>query len=173
MSAKFYDVFSELQVENDLNNILQDAIVEKVSTNPTRDNVRIYLCLHTLLPKRRLWKLENVIKKQYFNTENVEVRIIEKFNLSAQYNPEKIYEMYRDSMLEEIYKNSSLLYGVLKRADFDFTEENRIKVTVESTVVAKEKGDELHDYLDKVFCERCGQKVIINIDYKEAKKSDY
>ena len=173
MSTKFYDVFSELQVENDLNNILQDAIVEKVSTNPTRDNVRIYLCLHTLLPKRRLWKLENAIKKQYFNTENVEVRIIEKFNLSAQYNPEKIYEMYRDSMLEEIYKNSSLLYGVLKRADFDFTEENRIKVTVESTVVAKEKGDELHDYLDKVFCERCGQKVIINIDYKEAKKSDY
>ncbi len=173
MSSSFYDIFDELQVDSELNNVLRDASILKIATNHTKDKVRIYLRLTTLLPKRRIWKLEEKIKAQYFSRDNVEVYIVESYELSSQYDPKQVYELYRDSMLEELYKNSTLLYSILKTADFSFPEEGHIMVTIEDTVIYKKRENELHDYLDKVFCERCGQNVIIDFAYKQAKKCDY
>ena len=44
-------------------NALNDSMVTKVSTNSTKDAVSVYLYCRTLIPKRRIRKLEEQIKK--------------------------------------------------------------------------------------------------------------
>ena len=121
MERSFEELFSNLKLDRDLTNALEGATVSRVSTNHSRTGMRIYLEIKTLVPKRRIWKLEDEIKRQCFPKEELRIHIIESFSLSSLYTPEKLYEAYRDSILEEIDAYSSLLLGVYKKADFDFS----------------------------------------------------
>ena len=172
MDKSFQEVFPSLQLDNDLMQIMQGSMIQKVSTNRDRSAIRIYLHCDSLVPKRRIWKMEDAIKKQCFAKENVTIHIIESFSLSALYTPEKLYDIYKDSILEEINAYSALLFGVFKKADFTFSEDHLL-VTLEDTVIAHGYEQELHDILDKIFCQRCGQKLIIDFSYKEPVASKY
>lgn len=136
--------------------IMQGAMIQKVSTNRDRSAIRIYLHCDSLVPKRRIWKMEDAIKKQCFAKENVTIHIIESFSLSALYTPEKLYDIYKDSILEEINAYSALLFGVFKKADFTFSEDHLL-VTLEDTVIAHGYEQELHDILDKIFVSAAGR----------------
>ena len=46
--------------------------------------------------------MEQEIKNQLFPNANLTVKIYERFELSAQYTPEKLMGVYRDSILAEI-----------------------------------------------------------------------
>ncbi len=173
MARGFRELFPNFITDKDLEKILDEATVEKVSTNAAKDALRIYLCCGSLIPKRRIWSLEDEIKKQFFGKQNVAVKIVERFTLSSQYSPKALYDMYQDSILEELDAYSSVMFGVFKKADFVFDKENHLLITLEDTVIAHGREGELHDILDKIFCERCGQKLIIDFQYKSPKKSKY
>ena len=101
--------------------IMQGAMIQKVSTNRDRSAIRIYLHCDSLVPKRRIWKMEDAIKKQCFAKENVTIHIIESFSLSALYTPEKLYDIYKDSILEELKNYSLMEYNLLRSAKMEFT----------------------------------------------------
>jgi DNA polymerase-3 subunit alpha (Gram-positive type) len=81
MDRPFFEVFSNLKVDKDLESFLENASISKVVTNSNRDSMRVYMECKDLVPKRRIWKLEEEIKKQYFGRQNLEVNILEKFRL--------------------------------------------------------------------------------------------
>ena len=126
MDKGFQEIFPSLQLDKDLVHALEGAVVTKVSANRDRTAMRIYLHLQALIPKRRIWKLEQEIKKQCFPRENVRIHIIESFSLSSLYTPEKLYDAYKDSIFEEIDAFSSLLLGIYKKADIVFSGDNHI-----------------------------------------------
>ncbi len=173
MDRSFQELFPTLQLDTDLTHALEGAVVTRVSTNRDRTAMRIYLHIKSLVPKRRIWKLEEEIKKQCFAKENVRIHVMESFSLSSLYTPEKLYEAYKDSILEEIDAFSSLLFGIFKKATFDFSTEGHLTVTLEDTVISREYEETLHEILDKIFCERCNQKLVIHFAYREAKESKY
>ena len=173
MDKRFEDIFPSLQLDIDLVHALEDAVVTRVSANRDRTAMRIYLHFQSLVPKRRIWKLEKEIKKQCFPRENVRIHIIESFSLSSLYTPEKLFDAYKDSILEEIDAYSSLLLGIYKKADITFSQDNHITVTLEDTVIAREYEETIHDILHKIFFDRCHQPVMIDFAYKEAKESKY
>ena len=117
MNKSFQEVFPSLQLDKDLMQMMQDSVIQKVSTNRDRSAIRIYLHCASLVPKRRIWKMEQQIKKQCFAKENVSIHIIESFSLSSLYTPQKLYDIYKDSILEEINAYSALLFGVFKKGD--------------------------------------------------------
>ena len=47
----------------------------------------------------------------------IAVKIQEKFRLSSQYTPEKLLEVYRESILQELSEYSHLLYNMFKNAE--------------------------------------------------------
>ena len=98
----FFDVFPQLNIEKDLEKVLRDTTVTKVACGQNKEDIRIYLTFNVLIPKRRIWHLENNIKKQIFPKEQISVKILEQFNLSEQYNISNLYDAYSDSVLEEI-----------------------------------------------------------------------
>ena len=115
MSSKlFFDVFPNLNIDNELDNILSETEISKVCTGVSRDDIRIYMTFNTLIPKRRIWALEKCIKNQIFKNQMVSIRIIEDFNLSSQYNPQNLFDAYNDSILEEIEETSALLFNIYK-----------------------------------------------------------
>ncbi|MCR5355149.1 MAG: PolC-type DNA polymerase III [Lachnospiraceae bacterium] len=166
MDKFFEEVFPSLQLDNNLYKILNEAKITRVASNPTHTAIRLYLNLNTLIPKHVIWKLEKELSKQIFPQNDVNIYIIEKFELSEQYTPENLFEAYKDSIYEEINAKSALMLGVLKKADFNFVDDKHLIITVEDNVITKEYAKELYEYLDAVFCERCGQKIIIDFDYK-------
>lgn len=169
----FYEVFPNIQTDSDLDAVLTDATITKVSTSKAKDDIRIYVTFNTLIPKRRIWKLESSIKKQFFPNEPVEIKILEDFDLSSQYNPVNLLDAYNDSILEELEKKSALLFSIYKKADVEIVSDDTLKVTLEDTIVAKSKAKELEDMLADIFCLRCHQKIKIIFAYKEPVESKY
>ena len=61
MSKLFFDVFPELKVNQDMEKLLADVEVTKVSTNRQRDRLRVYLLSTRLIWKSNIFHLENNI----------------------------------------------------------------------------------------------------------------
>ncbi len=167
MSKLFFDVFPDLRVPSEMEHLLAEVEVTKVSTNRQRDRLRVYLLSSRLIEKNRIFRLEKDIKKQLFPNHELSVKIIEKFRLSGQYNPQKLMMVYRDSLLEEFRTYSLLEYSMLKTSKMEFPEDRKLMLTLEDSVVARQKSEEMVQILEKIICERCGLDVDIQIHYKE------
>lgn len=174
MTKDFLDVFQSFRDKGENASFFESITVERMSTNKKRDTIRLYLSFPTVIPKRRIKRLESEIRKDYFNHEGVRVIIIERFRISGQFTPKVLYDSYSDSILEELEAYSSILFSLFSRASLDFSdEENLLLVTLEDSVVAREREGELHDILDKIFCERCQLKLKIHFSYRKADRSQY
>lgn len=173
MSKLFFDVFPDLKVPSETERLLKEVEVTKVSTNPQRNHLRVYLLSSRLIEKQQIFRLEQDIKKQLFPDQALSVKIIEKFHLSSQYNPKKLMMVYYDSVLEEFRHYSFLEYSVLKRASMEFPEEEKLTLALEDSVVAREKSEEMVQILEKIICERCGLNVDIGLHYTESKEKKH
>ena len=102
---KFFDVFPALKVETKARQFLEEAMVERVSATKKQDFLRVYIVSDRLIEKEYIWKAEQGIEKMLPSFQ-VRVKIYEKYHLSSQYNPEKLMEVYRNSILLELKEYS-------------------------------------------------------------------
>ena len=82
-------------------------------------------------------------------------------------NPEKLMDIYRDCILLELKQCEHMLYTMFRQADIQFSQEDKMQLVLEDSVIARSKEDELICILDKVINERCGFKVKFEVLYKE------
>ena len=169
MAKAFFDVFPGLKLDGKLKSLFEQTQIERVTATKQKDFVRIYLSSERLIQKDDIFTVEGEIKKQLFAGCNITIKIHEKYRLSSQYNPEKLMEIYRDSILLELQEYSHLLYSMFKNAELSFPEEGRLNLRIEDTVLARTKSDELTRILEKVFFERCGLPVNVFVEYREAR----
>ncbi|SCW27852.1 DNA polymerase-3 subunit alpha [Lachnospiraceae bacterium C10] len=173
MERAFFDVFHDLKDDSSVNSpILSAAKVCRMTTTKDRSSMRIYLKANALIPKRVIWRLEQSIKKYYFKQSSTKIHIIESFELSEQYTPQKLYDVYRDSILEEIHQYSALLFQVFVQTDLLF-EDNHLTLVIPDHVVGHAREEELIHVMEKIFCQRCGQNLVIDCQYKEPVNGDF
>lgn len=173
MIKSFGETFPTLQVDSEMEHLLEKAYVTKISVNHARNLYRIYLTSERLIFKKNIWKLEEAIQKQIFKSKDISVKIIESYQLSTQYTPRTLLDVYKDSILDELNSHSVLLYNLLRTAQWEFTDDTHVTLTIEETIIAKTRGNTIMEFLEKVFCERCGMDFIINIKYEKPKISKY
>ena len=135
MSKPFFEVFPSLQLNTDIRDLMGQTEVERVSATKRRDFLRVYLKSTRLIQKADIWTTEQEIKKQLFPQANLTVKIYEKFELSSQYNPEKLMDIYKESILEEFREYSHIQYNALKTAKIEYPSENEMLLTLEDTVL--------------------------------------
>lgn len=169
MAKAFFEVFPGLKLESKLKSLFEQTCIERVTATKQKDFVRIYLTSDRLIQKEDIFTVEKEIKKQLFSGCNITIKIYEKYRLSSQYNPEKLLEVYRESILLELQEYSHLMYSMFKNAEISFPEEGRMNLCIEDTVLARTKSDELTRILEKVFFERCGLPVNVFVEYREAR----
>ena len=173
MAKKFFDVFPTLKLDMGIYNLFEQTMVERVSATRRKDFLRIYLSSDRLIQKEDIFRVEREIKKQFFPSAAMVIRIYEKYHLSAQYTPEKLMSIYRDSILLELRDYSPIEYNMFKTADVDYPSEDRVRITIEDTVPYREKAAELIRILEKIYNERCGLSVEVLSEYKERQGSKY
>ncbi len=166
----FFEVFRTLQVDEKTRALFSQAVVTRVSTTPSQDVLRIYMTSKKLIAKDQLFQLAKQIKKQVFGYRRVQVYIFEKFLLSEQYTPEKLWKAYEDSVLVELEAYIPYKRSLMKNAKVNFPDENRVTVGISNRVYDKEAVDDLIRILDRVFNERCGFRVKVDVEYLEAEE---
>lgn len=166
---KFFDVFPSLTLDGKVKDLFAQVEVERISSTKRKDFLRIYIVSDRLIEKEYILKVEETIRKQLFPSFPMVIKIYEKYHLSSQYNPEKFMNVYRSSILLELREYSPVEYNVFKNADITYPEENRLLLTIEDSVPARSKSEELVRILDKIYNERFGFQVNIGVDYKESK----
>jgi len=173
MSKAFREAFPTLKLEEELEGLLDTTEVTKISANHEHTHIRIYLRAKRLIFKKNIWKLEKAITEQIFQNRAIQVKIIESYELSEQYTPKSLIEVYKDSILDELNAYSVLEYNLLRTADMEFPEENRLILTMDETIIAKARTDEIIEFLEKVICERCGMNLKIFPQYRKPQESKY
>ena len=64
MEKDFFDVFPNLKVKEDLSELLDMVFVTKVSLNPERTHLRVYIRSSRWIHKKHIFTLEDEIQKQ-------------------------------------------------------------------------------------------------------------
>ena len=173
MGKQFFEVFPKLKLDQKNQDLFEQTEIEKVTTTKSRELIRVTFLSRHLIQKENVLKVENEIKKQFFQDYTVRVKLYERFQLSGQYTPEKLMELYRDSILLELKNYSPVEYNIFKGADISYPDEGEIHLTIDDTVPARSRKDELIRILQKILNERCGFAVHITAAYKAKKTGKY
>ena len=147
----FFDVFPTLKLTGDSKGLLAEAEVTKVTTTSAKTFIRVYIHSRRLITKDIIYKVENEIANQLFKESRIRVKIIEKFTLSSQYTPQKLYDAYKESILMELKNYSIIEYNIMRQAEIEFTNEYTMKMTISESIVSEKKTDELKRILEKIF----------------------
>ncbi len=167
MAKQFFEVFPALKLEAKMKDIFEQVTVEKVSATKRRDLVRVTIVSDYLIQKEMIFRVEKEIKKQFFAAHDVTVKLYEKFHLSKQYNLEKLLDAYKDSILLELREYSPIEYNLFKNAQIDFSRKGQMLVSIEDSVPARSKADEVVRILEKILNERCGFSIACKVEYRE------
>ena len=173
MEKDFFDVFPNLKIKDELHELLDMVMVTRVSCNPSKTRLWVYIRSERWIHKKYIFELEQQIERQCFPGIQMQVTVIERFYLSRQYTPDNFLEVYRSSMELELRNYNMLEYNLFKRARISFTGTDHMELVLPDSVIAREKSGILVEYLHKVFCERCGMDLKIDLQFAEAKESKY
>ncbi len=173
MAKPFFEVFPTLKLDKECKELFEQVTVEKVTATKRKDFLRVYIFSERLIQKKTVMETEREIKRQFFPNISMTIKIYERFRLSSQYDPEKLMDIYKESILLELHEYSPVEYSLFKKADIDFQDGDKILLTVEDTILGKGKAEELIRILEKIYNERCGFSVEITAAYKEREKDKH
>lgn len=173
MVKDFFDVFPHLKLNESLTDLMDMVSVTRVSTNPDKNRLWVYIQGERWIHKKYILELEREIERQCFPGINMLVRVIEKFMLSRQYTPENFLEAYRSSMELELKNYNILEYNLFKQSKITFSDEHRMHVCFPDYVLARDKSEVLVEYFHKVFCERAGMDLHVEVEFEEKEESRY
>ena len=167
----FFEAFDQLDVKNDIREVLETVEVKRILMSKSTCSVRIFVESDHILTYQVRRKAEYELRKQILGEAIRCVRIVERYQLSKQYTPEKIMPMYFDSMLAELREESILDYNIVKEAEISFTLEN-VKLTVDNTFMVKKRVAYIKEKLDEIYHERFSFSVGVTFEYVEPKKKE-
>ena len=171
MNKPFFEVFPTLKVNQEIQMLFEGVEVSKVSTNTSRDFIKIYLYSQHLIQKKCIYEVEKRIKEQLFGRSHIQVEVKEQYELSEQYTPENLMNEYFDSFLLELNERSVVERSMLQGAEYEFEEGNILCLKLKDTIVAKGKKESLSNYLIDVFRERFQRPIEVRVLYEKPKES--
>ncbi len=172
MEKPFLEVFPGLHIGEELKELLKLVMVEKVAMPKDRSSLRIYIVSPRLIHKKNIYSMEEGIAKQLFPGRSIRVKIQEKYRLSAQYTPQKLYEVYKDSILMEFKQFGMIEFNILRKAQAEFTAEDTMVMTIEDNMIYRERSREVVRVLEKIFAERCGLPAEVKFHFFEKEKEE-
>ena len=172
MGKGFLDVFPYVELESRLKALMEQVEVLKIVNVTSTGYLRAHISSSYLIPKEDIYQIEQALTTMLSRSgDKRQMKLYEHFNLSKQYTPEAVMDMYRPSILQELKAYSHILYIVFKKAKITYPATNRIHLDLEDTVFVHMQQPELARILEKIFVERCGLDVTFSYDYVQAEGS--
>ena len=171
MNMQFFEVFETLKVAKELHDMFEDTVIERVAASRINQEVKIYIMSTHLISRKLVKKMQYQIKKQLFGDTTNDIRLYDRYELSAQYTPDKLMAAYYDSLLEEMKDSSILEYNLFKMANYK-VEGDTIEIEMEDNFVAKNKSSNMKRILEDNFSNRFGYAINIKFNYVEPPEKD-
>ena len=172
MAKLFLETFPTIPFSEEEQTLLQFVTVLHVNYTKDRQTIRVYIRSSRLISKKIVYHLEKKLKQQLFPNQAIQVKIMEQFDLSEQYTPQKLLDAYQDSIMMEIQNTSELEYHLLKKAKWKFEKDDLLSLEMEDSMWARNREHDLQRWLTKVFCDRCGFSMDVRMKYVQAKTSE-
>ena len=173
MSKKFFEVFEGIKLDDRLSALMEETEVEKLSMDPQQTLLRVYISSPRLIARKDVYTVQEAIHKQRMSGCDMEVRVYERFHLPEHYNAKTVYNAYEDSIAFSIKEIGNLDYRIFHGADIEFEDDNTMLITMEDTLIARQKEKELREALESILNVRCGLSAEIRVAYKEARKDKF
>lgn len=172
-SKRFFQVFPDLKLENNLTELLSLFHVNKIATNRAKDAIRVYMTGTRIIPRRSIFAVQDEIKKQLFKKTPIKVQIVENYVLSRQYTPKSLWNEYKDSIMEELKSTSIVMYNMMRKGGLEFLTDDTAVLRLEDTQINRTKAEDLIKYVYEVIRDKCGLEFDMDVEYTEAKTSKY
>lgn len=167
----FFEAFDKLNVDQELQKLFHEVDVLKVLASKTSPN--LYICMKSLrlINRPHMRKMEELMNRQLFIHTGNKAFLRPQFQLSAQYTLDKLFPIYRDSILEELKEDSLVTYHIFKEAKI-VIEDLKLFIEVSDSYVVSQKMIKLKDFLETMFQERFDLTVSVVLTYLETKTED-
>ena len=166
----FFEAFDQLTADGELKKLYEEAEVVKVVASRENKNIDIYFQTGRLINWPGIKKMEQLLNRQLFVHTGNHAKLKPQYTLSAQYNLEKLYPIYKDSILAELAEDSIVSYHLLSNAEVTI-EDTKLRLKVTDSCITKEKMPVLRDFLETLFRERFQYNVLVSIEYVEPKQT--
>ncbi len=161
---KFLEVFHQLNLESDLKELFEEVTIEKVTASVKTGDSEIHTISPRILDIRHIRAMERQLQKQIFAHTNSLVRINDHYVLTRQYTPENLWEIYRESFLQELSEKGQRIRSVVYTADLSFNEEE-VTLRLMDNFLNKDAESIIKKYLQSTYLERFGMNIIIKTEY--------
>lgn len=164
----FFEVFPGFDCPEQLKDLFQQVYVTEATLVKSEKTLKIKTESKILIPKQDIYEIEDLLSDFVFQGK-MRVKLIEFYDLSNQYNISKLTDVYKDSLLFELQVESSVLYRLVKNAEW-FIDGNIITMTLDDTFLAKTRSTDIKKYLETVYRERFHYDIQVGFDFTEEQK---
>ena len=164
MGQKFFEVFNGLSMPKELTDILADVEVTKITKTSANDVYRFHIQSDRLIEKEYILKAEAIITKNIFKGKT-KAKIIERYNLSKQYTAPKLWDIYYDSLLLEFKEQDIIIYSMLKKAQYTFTDDMHLTIHAAESIVSDYYSEIVKKDIERIFLYRFGFELYVNFEF--------
>ena len=168
----FFETFVDLSVSQRLREEFDKVIVKRIAINRNHTALRVYIKSSRLIEKSAIYDMEKQLSIFVGAGKKMDVRIIEEYNLSAQYTPENLFEVYKEGFFMELKEQGLIAANMFKNAEVSF-EENKIIFQIEDSVATEVRKAIIKNTLQEIYLNRFGMPVDVQINLVEPEKGKY
>lgn len=164
----FFEVFPGFECPKDIRELFEQVYVTSAVLVKSIKTMRLHIESKIIIDKSDIFVVEDLLS-EFVSQGTLQVKIIEYYDLSNQYDISKLTNIYKDSLLFELQKESSVLYRLVKNAEW-FIDSNIITLTLDDTFLAKTRSVDIKKYLEAVYKERFHYDIQVGFDFTEEQK---
>ncbi len=165
MDKTFFEAFPQVKLNNNLADLAEGMTITRVSTNRNNSELRIRLTCDRIISRSKFREIEREIGGQLFPDSDIDIKILETFELSDRFTLSDLVDTGWGFVLDEFLDHSLLEYNLLQTAKAECPDEHTLSLTLEDSFVAHQKENDILSVLDNIINDRCGMRADINIVY--------
>lgn len=150
MSVKFFKAFENLKVPDKIANEFEDVIVDRVVASRSNSCIRVYISSPHIINKKDIWTMNKILAGKLFDSDKIDVEIIEHYKFSQVYPFDKIYSRYKENLIEIMRLQGNVTLSVYNTSDIFFQDDKLVIDTVDS-FIAVQKAKEIKRILEELF----------------------
>ncbi|MCR5117607.1 MAG: PolC-type DNA polymerase III, partial [Lachnospiraceae bacterium] len=167
MEQAFLDVFNTLSLKESLKTLFEDVYILKMVSVTKKNLVKIFIKSNHIIPRKEKADMERIIKKDLFSGEDIDIKIVETYELPSVYTVTALLNEYKESMLYDLTENSPILKNCFIKIRFEEIDKNTVTVIVPEKSIFKERENEIVDYLKHITTDRFNMEAVFKVVYEK------
>ncbi len=160
----FTEVFPKYEPDERQKALLKDVRVTRIARNPQWTKMSVLIDSPHLIEHKDILAITDGLTRSLLAWRKIDIVIKEHFSLSDQYTPKSLYDLYENSIRDELKDVSRRLYYLFEFSEIIFISDNVIMLRMSETLMAS-LHQNLIDFLKGIFCDRCGLDVDIRKEF--------